>query len=179
MKSLLTAMAIVVLLAANAYADIYQWEDKSGAIHMTDSMEKVPQEYRRKVTVRITAPQEKSSPSVAPATTGSDAGAPPSDAAQELYGDKPLEWWKGEFGKRTKEITKLETDLDAKRQFISIFEKGRRLGQIFEKKDIETYERYKKEVVEDEANIAKWKGELDELRRQATFAGVPREVRGE
>jgi len=179
MKSFFAAIAVVVFLAANAYADIYQWKDKSGSTHITDSLEKVPKEYRNKVEVRKTAPPEKAAPSVAPAATGDSAGTPPLDPGQELYGDKPLDWWKGEFGRRTKEITKIETDLDAKRRFISIFENGRRMGQIYEQKDIETYERYIKEVEEDDANLTKLKAELEELRRQARFGGVPRDVRGE
>lgn len=179
MKALFLAMAAIVFFAANAHADIYQWKDKSGNTHITDSLEKVPPEYRNKVEVRKSGPREKGATPAAPASSGDGFGTTPPDPDKEIYGDKPLEWWKSEFNKRTKEIAKIETDLDAKRQFISIFEKGRRVGQIYDKKDVETYERYKQEAVDDDAKLVKLKGELDELRRQATFAGVPRDVRGE
>ncbi len=181
MKSLLTAMAVVVFLAANAYADIYQWKDKSGNTHITDSLEKVPREYRNKVEVRKAAPttREKAPPPAGPTAAGDGAVTPPSESGQELYGDKTIEWWKGEFDRMMKEIEKAETGLDSKRQFVSVFEKGRRVGQIYDGKDIETYERYKKEIVDDEARLAKFKEGLEELRRQARFAGVPKEIRGE
>lgn len=182
MKAFILAMAAVFFLAATAHADIYQWKDKAGNTHITDSLEKVPREYRSKVEVRKTgprqAPQEKGPIQSAPAAGVGEEVAPP-DVGQEVYGDKTIEWWKGEFAKRMKEISDMETAIDAKRQFISVFEKGRRVGQIYDKKDVDTYERYKQEVVDDEAKLVKLKDELEELRRQARFAGVPKEVRGE
>jgi hypothetical protein len=48
-----------------------------------------------------------------------------------------------------------------------------------EESDVETYQRYKKEIPEDEKRFEELDGELEELRRKARNAGVPKEVRGE
>lgn len=45
-----------MLAAAVSRAEIYQWEDRSGGIHFSDSIQKVPPEYRRKVIRRDVEP---------------------------------------------------------------------------------------------------------------------------
>ncbi|MBE7415565.1 MAG: DUF4124 domain-containing protein [Deltaproteobacteria bacterium] len=41
-----------LILAPPAYAELYYWTDGQGNVHITDSLEKVPQEWRGKVRVQ-------------------------------------------------------------------------------------------------------------------------------
>jgi hypothetical protein len=157
-----------------AFAEIYHWTDEEGVLHITDDLGKVPEEYRSKAKVFETGPAEEE-PAVEPAPPP----AAPGLEVEELYDGQPLDWWKEEFEKIEKRIAELEGAYNKKRQFVSVFEAGRRFGQVFEQSDVETYQRYKKEIPEDEKRFEELDGELEELRRKARSAGVPKEVRGE
>ena len=95
----------------------------------------------------------------------------------ELYGDHTLEWWTQAFAGKNDDIQLLQSSITTKRQYIDIFEGGRRFGQVFGAGERSTYDSYKKELPEDEKKLQTLKDELDELRRKATIAGVPREIR--
>ncbi|MBI5562159.1 MAG: DUF4124 domain-containing protein [Deltaproteobacteria bacterium] len=172
MKPMRLALLIVFLSASVAYADFYYWKDADGVTHMADSMEKVPQEYRTKVKVRTTphrAP-EPEAPASSPRTSGETQQPQP----VEEYGDHTLEWWKESFRRLKSEIERLEADLNAKRDFVSLVETGMRVGQLYEAKDVERYNNYKKEIPDDEAKLASLKDEREELRRKAKIVGVPK-----
>lgn len=152
---------------------IYSWTDKDGNVHITDSLEKVPQRYRSKVKVRKATEPERS-----------DEAAPlkvyeKPQSEIEFYGDHPLDWWKEVFRKLQNDIGSLESGIAAKRQFVELFEKGARMGQRYESKDIDSYEQYKKGLPADEARLDSLRVDLDELRRKARIAGVPKSLRGE
>lgn len=157
-----------------ALAEIYHWTDEEGVLHITDDLGKVPEEYRPKAKVFKTRPAEEF-PAVEPAPPP----AAPGLEVEELYDGQPLDWWEEQFGKIEKRIAELEGAYNKKRQFVDVFEGGRRFGQVFEESDIETYQRYKKEIPEDEKSFKELNRELEELRRKARSAGVPKEVRGE
>ena len=163
------------LAAGPAFADWYRWTDEEGVIHITDDFGRVPEKERGKAEVYLPAPPGE--------LMGVDRGEarPPEPAyekhkAGELYGDETLEWWKEHFDKLAKEIGEIESGLVAKKQYIDIFEGGRRFGQIYGDKEVETYKRFKKEVKEDEARVGKLRKKLAELRRKARIVGVPRAV---
>lgn len=174
-KVLALSAAIVFGASAFAHADLYQWKDKEGVIHITDDLEKVPEKYRDKMKVRK-SPKGKAQ---APATTAPPAAEPaqPPQQKAELYGDYPLEWWMQNFSRIKRDVKSLEDSVADKKQFMSLFESGRRLGQTYSSSDVETYNRYKSELPEDEQRLLQLKDELDELRRKATIAGVPKEIR--
>ncbi|MBI5491951.1 MAG: DUF4124 domain-containing protein [Deltaproteobacteria bacterium] len=174
MKKLTLILVLTIFSATAALADLYQWQDREGVIHITDSLEKVPDAYRDKVKVYESAPKEKK------AETEAVAPAPlPPERGVELYGDHTLEWWRQTFLRKTGEAQMLESNVTAKRQFIDIYERGRGFGQTFGMNEIETYSRYKKELPDDQDRLTTLKNELDDLRREARIAGVPRDIRGE
>ncbi len=179
MKKLTLILVLSIFSATAAFADLYQWQDKEGVIHITDSLEKVPDAYRDKVKVYESAPPAPGEKKAAPAPEAVSPAPLPPERGVELYGDHTLEWWRQTFLRKTGEAQMLESNVTAKRQFIDIYERGRGFGQTFGMNEIETYGRYKKELPDDQDRLTTLKNELDDLRREARIAGVPRDIRGE
>ncbi len=166
--------AVLLLSASVAFAEIYEWKDRDGVVHLTDRIQNVPEEYRDSMKVHSTTPTERvETQEPAPEKPSEGAEQAPSD----LYGDQPLEWWVNAFSSKKAEINALESSIKSKKQLIGVFESGRRFGQVFEQKDIDTYERYMRELPGDEEKLSGLQEDLSDLRRKATRAGVPREVR--
>ncbi|MBI5809757.1 MAG: hypothetical protein HZB21_00990 [Deltaproteobacteria bacterium] len=51
--------------------------------------------------------------------------------------------------------------------------------QIFGAAEVDTYEKYKKQIPEDEKKLETLKDDIEEFRRKAEINGVPKEIRGE
>ncbi|MBI4948990.1 MAG: DUF4124 domain-containing protein [Deltaproteobacteria bacterium] len=168
-------IALIVLSASPALAELYQWKDSEGVVHITDRPENIPERYTGQVRVI-----EESVPLLA-RDEGEmvQRGEPRDGRGDELYGDHPLEWWRQTFMKRSEERSSLESGIAAKRQLIEVYEGGRRFGQIYASGEVETYARYKKELPDDQERLSKLIDEIGELRRKAAIAGVPRDIRGE
>ena len=66
MRILIVIVALTILFAGYAKADLYHWKDKNGVEHITDSLENVPKEYRDKVRTRKTPAASKSVETNAP-----------------------------------------------------------------------------------------------------------------
>ncbi|MEK7773617.1 MAG: DUF4124 domain-containing protein, partial [Deltaproteobacteria bacterium] len=125
MKIMITGMlpAALLLSASLAFADFYEWKDKDGMVHMTDSMQNVPEDYRDRVKVHKSAAKEQME-------TQESAPAQPSETEREqmpldLYGDQPLEWWVNALSKKRGEIDALDSSIASKKQFMGVFESGR------------------------------------------------------
>lgn len=172
MKRILLPALLIFLFAGPALADLYQWKDERGIIHITDSMEKVPSKYRDEVRVFKEGPKEAPSPDL-------DVTTPPSleQEAEELYGDQTLEWWRQSFQKKRSEISDLQSSINAKTQFLEVFESGRRFGQVFDTESVTRYKILKEEMPEDLKRLASLREEYSEFQDKATRAGVPREIR--
>ncbi len=168
---------LVLFLPAHSPADLYRWTDDDGVLHITDDLGRVPEEERAAVKVFKSRPPGKAGPDeVRPLTIErADDGR----RRPELYGDQTLEWWVNTFRKKIGEVRKTESGLYTKKQFMEVFEGGRRFGQIYGEEEVAKYERFSQEVSDDESRLEEFEDELDELRRKATIYGVPREVRGE
>jgi hypothetical protein len=165
-------LSLVLLLPAGSAADLYLWTDSDGVLHITDDLGKVPQGRRSGVKTFKSTPLE-AAPAARP--------APPvyiekERKGAELYGDHPVEWWLNTFRKTRSEIQSLEAGIESKRQFISVFEGGRRFGQIYGKEDIERYELFKVEAAEDSSRLDELKAGMAELKRKAAIYGVPEEA---
>ncbi len=167
---------LIILLAglSPVLAEIYHWTDEDGVLHITDDLGKVPEEQRGKVNVFETKPAREGPPEEGPVVE-----PPPAVEVEELYDGMLLSWWKKQFKEIRKSIAGVEGAYTKKKQFVEVFEAGRRFGQVYEERDIETYERYKKEIPEDEERLEGLAEELEELQRKARSAGVPKKVRGE
>lgn len=169
MRLLGACLFIIILSATAAFADIYYWTDKNGETHLADSLEKVPQEYRGVVKIRKTHASDSGAVEAVP-----EKAAPEAAQEVELYGEHPLDWWKEQFKKFRADINNLTASIMAKKEFIRFFEAGLRHGQIFEKKDADTYDGYKSALTEDEAKSVTLLAEQEELRRKARILGVPK-----
>jgi len=172
MKNFLLPALLLFLLAGPAFADLYQWKDERGIIYITDSMEKVPSKYRGEVRVFKEGPKEAPGPDL-------DVETPPTleKEAEELYGDQTLEWWRQSFQKKRSEISDLQASINAKTQFMEVFEAGRRFGQIFDSESVAKYRILKEELPEDLKRLASLREEFSDFQRKATRAGVPRDIR--
>jgi len=140
-------LVLVALLFAvsPAFADLYQWTDQQGVVHITDSLEKVPQAYRGKVRV-IKEGVKEAGPAL-------------------------------ETNRKTTDIDQLQSSINAKTEFMTLFESGRRVGQIYTPDQVARYNLYRSEMPEDLRRLSELREEYEELQRRATIAGVPREIR--
>lgn len=172
MKKVLLCAMFLVFYAAAAFADLYQWKDEKGVIHITDSMEKVPSKYRNEVRVFKEGPEEDRGPEL-------EVETPPvlQEPGDELYGDQTLEWWRQSFMKKREEINNLQTSVNTKTQFLEVIESGRRFGQVFDKESVAKYKILKEELPEDLSKLAELREEYEDFKRSATRAGVPKSIR--
>ena len=184
---LMLPMAICTLLLftpSTSDAEIYKWTDENNVLHIVDSVHKIPEKYRKtpspdspsKKNINRKAPNKPSAKSGAPPRTYKPAQKPPT--GENIYGGKSLEWWKGEFSGKRSSLAKLKMLLSEKQNFVDIYERGRRIGQIFDKKDISSYKKYTKEIPKDKKTIATLEKELKIFIKQARNASVPKSVRG-
>lgn len=171
MKKILFSAFVFLFLASTAFADLYQWKDDTGVIHITDSMEKVPQEYRNQVRVFKEGAKE-GEPSL-------DIESPPTleEQRQDLYGDQTLEWWRQNFQKKREELSNLQTSINTKTQFMEVYEGGKRFGQIFDNDSNARYKIIKEELPEDLRKLAELREEYEDFQRSAIRAGVPKGIR--
>jgi hypothetical protein len=171
-KYAITLACAVIFTASVSYAEIYQWTDKSGVVHMTNEISRVPDEYRDQLkTFKPSKKNIQGEPVL--------QNEPARNAGPELYGDETLEWWKENFRKKREDTQAAEQSIAAKKEFMKMFEGGRRGGQIYDAKDIDRSEAYKKELPADESRVNALKDEIAELVRKAKINGVPRTVYGE
>ena len=172
--------AFLLFVAAHpSFADIgtlFQWTDKEGVVHVTDDLLNVPPEYKDQVKTFESTHVEEDFPDLPYRDTPSP---PVGGGGAELYGGKPLGWWQWTLDKKREEVEKVSTMTTQWKQYITVYEKGRRFGQFFTEDEVESYERYKKDLPDQEARLKKIKEGFEELLRKAKVAGVPKKVRGE
>ncbi len=158
-------------VAAPALADLFYWTDDEGVAHYTDDPEAVPEKYRAGADVMETVPaveEPKASPPKKPVEKPA--------VKVESYGGQLLSWWKNRFHKTRRDLEEAEKSYETGEQFIRVFQKGRRVGQIYSKVDIETYKRYKETREDKKKAIEDYKAVLEKLKKKARGNGVPRKV---
>ncbi len=167
---------VLLVLSPPVFADLYKWEDSRGVLHITDDLGKVPEAKRHHMKVFKIKPHKRKGIGEAPVYI------PPTKPVKEkvtLYGGHTLEWWKAAFSKLIDERDALKDDIEKKRQFITVFEGGRRFGQMFGETEVANYKKYKEEIVKDRERLVKVEEKLDKLRREARIEDVPPEVMAE
>lgn len=181
MKRIVLPALFLLIACGPAMADLYQWKDESGVIHITDRMEKVPAKYRGAMKVFKESPKEaepreemaapeEALPEIDPEL---DAGGP----VREEYGGETLEWWAESFKEKRAEISNLQSTIETKADFMRVFEGGRRFGQIYDRESVERYKAYQKELPEDREKLTKLLEDLREFEERARRARVPEEIR--
>src|SRR3989339_655832 len=113
-------VSYLLVLPTKAIADLYEWQDEKGDIHVVDDILLVPPQYKDKAKVLKARPSDKVIPSQ-PAPLQEPA------TQEELYGNYPLEWWRANFNKRKEKITELEKTIEEQKTFMADYERGRRL----------------------------------------------------
>jgi len=171
-------LALLMLLtfampAFSEVGDLYQWSDRDGNVHITDDLLNIPQEYRDKVRVFESTHIEEDSPS----QYRLDGSPAPVRGGEELFGDKPLRWWQWILDAKRREVTNAERLVAERRRYIDVFEKGRKVGQRFTTEEFEVYKKYKEELPAKVKRLTKLRSELEELKRRARLAGVPKGIR--
>ncbi len=174
-KIFIVFVFFIFILSSGALADLYQWQDEKGDIHVVDDILLVPPQYKDKAKILKARPPDTSDK----VTPSQPAPLQAPAIKNELYGDSTLEWWKRAFDSKKREISELEKTVEEEKQFILDFERGKRLYyyRLYSAEDTEKYEAYKRSLPDNENQINKLKSELEELRRKAQIYGVPREVR--
>lgn len=146
-------------------AQVYRWEDEQGVIHMTDDLQKVPEEYRER-TREIILPKEKEVVSSLPKTEGSQVITPYKDA--DLVGHD-RKWWQNRVREWKQKKTEAEQQLAEARKQLNMIPLNLSFPIRLQTKqeilqDIETYE---KKVQEAEQVLS------EELPEEARRAGAP------
>ena len=173
-SAVLVVFFMLLVLPSDSSAALYRWTDSDGVLHITDDLGKVPPAKRYKVQTLESTPAEKApAPSPAPS-----ASVVKERKGAKLYGDHPVEWWLNTLRKKRSDIQSIEAGVQSKKQFISVFEGGRRFGQIYGPEDVKKYELFKVEITEDASRLETAKAELADLERKARIFGVPEGVRG-
>ncbi len=178
-KYIFLIVFLFLLLPSFVLADIYRWTDSDGALHITDDLNKVPLEHRKKITTMETEPavRDVEGRSVRTRSVKGKNEVKPKDPGMELYGDQPLAWWRLTFKKLRSEVDSAKNELADKEQFIEVFRRGRRLGQHNKSEDIETFNKYKAEIPLIKKRLKTSERKLENLIRRARLSGVPKKVR--
>ncbi len=176
----LIVCALLLFAPSVSDAELYKWVDEDNVLHVVDSLHKIPEKYRDSPSTdtppaRLERPETPGKRVSPPRTTY--RSEPTSTKGEDIFGGKPIAWWKEAFKSKRDKITELKETISDKKNFISIFERGRRLGQIYDQTDISSYDKYKSEIPKDEKEMASLEKELKALTRKARSAGVPKSVR--
>ncbi|MBZ0221062.1 MAG: DUF4124 domain-containing protein [Candidatus Methylomirabilis sp.] len=169
---LILFLLAALIMAPPAFAELYYWTDGQGNVHITDSMEKVPQEWRGRVRVQKEEQAEKG-----PQFETETPPPLPAEPGAVLYGDQTLDWWRLSLARKAGEINELQQAINVKTNFVEVFEAGRRFGQVFASEQVAKYNLYKEELPADLRNLAALREEYEELQRKARIAGVPKDIR--
>ncbi|MDH4227204.1 MAG: DUF4124 domain-containing protein [Deltaproteobacteria bacterium] len=163
--------------AGYAAADLYYWTDKDGKLHVTTNKDEVPEAFKEKAT------HVESKPSAPPPPAFKPSYTPPATASSqpgvETYGDKTAYEWKTLFDGKNERLRNSKDELSGKKQYIEVFERGRRFGQTYEDNEIKAYEAFKKDIPDIEKRIRDVEEELKDLKRDARYYGVPKEIVGD
>ena len=176
MKKIILIAAFLLFIPALSKAELFHYRDSDGALHIVDSPHKIPAEFQegaesREFETPPAATVKKSAKGIAPTVR-------PPKKGPELFGGHPVEWWVREIKNRGKEISATKLSISEKKRFISIFEGGRRLGQIFTSEDVATYNKHKNGLPAEESKLGSLVEKLEAFKRRAKRAGVPKGARG-
>lgn len=176
---MITTILVLIIIPCKSSGDIFRWIDDEGVIHFTDDMNKIPAEYRKKVERRA-VPKERgnekvSSPAVVPEPLEKKIEIKqPSTAMGE-------EDWRAAFQRLSHEIQARKEELDKKKAFIKEIERRRNMAfyipnRIVSDEDAALYEKYIKEVSEDEKKIEELEKQLTDLKERAKKAGISERI---
>ena len=175
-----TCTVMFLALAVAAHADIYKWVDQSGTVNYTEDISKVPQKYRKKVTViseggapaaevteTVVEQGRKAKKPEAGEKDAENAPATKQEKKKAVFGGKDEDAWKNEFKVLRNGIKANEAELAARRSRIAnpgAMSRGEYLA-------------IQREVKRLEETLTGLNGKLSALEESAQRAGVPMELR--
>lgn len=162
------AVAVSMLFCAEIRADIYKWEDDTGAVNFTDDISNIPPAFRGKATMVIreapaAAQPQRSSPSkkAAEADNVSAPSEPP--AAQEA--SEPADQ-RDEIASR---VAQLKAKIAAKEKLIQFVDDRQNLAlnplrnRVVDPGDLDLYRKYQAELPEDRRELQELESLLESL----------------
>jgi hypothetical protein len=166
----LILLAVSVVIASVAHADTYQWTDSHGVLHFTDSLDKVPANYLKKVRKVDVNPviQENRQPS----QQRQNSLTP---TVKNIFGGHDQEWWRSSFMRLRIEIKNIQDGLPEKKTGLTDL---RRKYVIYNKPSTRiAYNELYEDIEKDEARVVELQKQLADLDDAAAKAGVPMEWR--
>lgn len=172
---------VVALLAAPVHAETYVWEDEQGTMNFAEDLGKVPKQFRKKARLfgaeeapaaAVPAKANEAAPQQPEVKSeivekGSKGEAPaPKEEKKAVYGDKEASVWRAEFGEINADLRANEKQLEAYRSRLQDTAGMSRTEYLSLNNTIRATE----QVV---LNLRK---KLDNLKQEASKAGVPAEV---
>jgi hypothetical protein len=160
----------IMVMAAAARADTFEWSDSQGGVHFTDDFDNIPARYKskaRKVDVEPVLQKEEQ--------TSEPAAESETQTTENLYGGHDELWWRSSFKGLRDEMKTIQEGLPEKRDKL---DELRRKLYIFSKPSGRiAYNGMYKEIKNDEARIVELQKKLADLDNEAAKAGVPLEWR--
>jgi hypothetical protein len=162
------AVAISMLLCAESRADIYRWEDDTGAVNFTDDISNVPPAFRDKATMVIReAPAAAQPPPSAPSKKGDGTNkvSPPSEPPPAQEASEPADQ-RDEIASR---VAQLKAKIAAKEKLIQFVDDRRNLAlnplrsRVVDPGDLELYRKYQAELPEDRRELQELESLLESL----------------
>lgn len=83
----------LLLFTSPAPAQVYQWEDEEGTLHMTDDLKKIPEKYREGMREIVLPDEETEEEEAASGPAGTDAAKADLPTAQRDNQGHDREWW--------------------------------------------------------------------------------------
>ncbi|SNB45737.1 DUF4124 domain-containing protein [Geobacter sp. DSM 9736] len=167
---LIAIVVAVCILSSQALAEVYEWTDDRGSVGFTDTLDKVPQKYRKNVRKRNVSEQPNIMIINDDASFAVDS-ASPADGGRFQPGGRDESWWRSSFEGLRSEISLIEDRLPEERQRLLEINRRRTLYQ--KPSDRGAYNALKEKIEKDEVRIKELKKKLEALEQDADRGGVP------
>ncbi|OGP76080.1 MAG: hypothetical protein A2Z40_02000 [Deltaproteobacteria bacterium RBG_19FT_COMBO_60_16] len=156
----IVAMALLMLIAADSRADIYKWEDETGAIHFTDDLSNIPSGSRGKATMVIREAPRTAEPLPSVPPPPAPAPSPKDEAAEAAMGKEAL----------ASQAEQLKAKIAAKEKLIRFVEDRQNLAlnpdrrRVIDPGDLELVRKYQAELPEDRQMLQDLESRLELLK---------------
>lgn len=168
---LFLCICILLLMAAQPYAETYSWVDADGVWNYSDDFYSIPQKYRKKAkrtADEVSVPAELDAAPVEKIGLTDPKPASAADTQQQLYNGKTREAWRAEFDLHEAELKRLEVRLEELRNTLNA-----KPSQIPRERQTEMYKEYEDLRVEYNGKYSAY----SELIESARKAGLVVEIR--
>jgi len=163
------AVALSMLLCAECRADIYKWEDETGAVNFTDDISNIPPEFRGKATmvIREAPPASDKRPSAPPKKeAGTNRVSAPSEPPPPVEEASEPADQRVEIASR---VAQLKAKIAAKEKLIQFVDDRQNLAlnplrsRVVDPGDLELYKKYQAELPEDRRELQELESLLESL----------------